>query len=233
MSSPTKRQVALDLETTGLTEDNRVIEIGCVEIIDRKLTGRELQHYVNPEREIEQGAQEVHGITEERLRGCPKFADIMDEVLEFVKGAEVLIHNAPFDEGFLDRELEHAGRPDKKFRDYCKVTDTLVLAKKRLSVRSSLDQLCDYYDVDRSHRKQHGALVDSRLLAHVYLRLTGGQMGLTWEARKGSNSAKKPITVEIPVLEPTAEEKAQHEEFLDMLEKQCGEDRACVWRSLG
>ncbi|MDE0302016.1 MAG: DNA polymerase III subunit epsilon [Gammaproteobacteria bacterium] len=231
MSDSVSRQVALDLETTGLTVGNRIIEIGCVEIIDRDLTGRQYQSYVNPDCEIEEGAQRVHGITTDQLVGKPRFPEILDEVLEFVKDAEVLIHNAGFDLGFLNHELELAGRADK-FEDCClKVTDTLMLAREKSSGGSSLDQLCDFYQVDRRQREWHGALLDAQLLAHVYLRMTGGQMGLSLEVqtrRRRTNVEKAPI----PVLRAGPEERRSHEEFLGVIQAESEEGRACVWQEL-
>ncbi len=231
MSDSISRQVALDLETTGLTVGNRIIEIGCVEIIDRDLTGRQYQSYVNPDCEIEEGAQRVHGITADQLVGKPKFPEILDEVMEFVKDAEVLIHNAGFDLGFLNHELELAGRADK-FEDCClKVTDTLMLAREKSSGGSSLDQLCDFYQVDRRQREWHGALLDAQLLAHVYLRMTGGQMGLSLEVqtrRRRANVEKAPI----PVLRAGPEERRSHEEFLGVIQAESEEGRACVWQEL-
>ena len=231
MSDSISRQVALDLETTGLTVGNRIIEIGCVEIIDRDLTGRQYQSYVNPDCEIEEGAQRVHGITAEQLVGKPRFPEVLDEVLEFVKDAEVLIHNAGFDLGFLNHELELAGRADK-FEDCClKVTDTLMLAREKSSGGSSLDQLCDFYQVDRRQREWHGALLDAQLLAHVYLRMTGGQMGLSLEVqtrRRRANVEKAPI----PVLRAGPEERRSHEDFLGVIQAESEEGRACVWQEL-
>lgn len=231
MSSPIRR-VALDLETTGLTVGNRVIEIGCVEIIDRDLTGRQYQSYVNPNCEIEEGAQRVHGITSEQLVGEPKFPEILDEVLEFVKDAEVLIHNAGFDLGFLNHEMKLAARGDK-FEDCClKITDTLMLAREKSSGGSSLDQLCDFYQVDRRQREKHGALLDAQLLAHVYLRMTGGQMGLSLEVQTRRRRAKVEEAI-IPVLKASPEERNRHEEFLDIIQKQCEDGQDCVWRKSG
>ena len=231
MSDSISRQVALDLETTGLTVGNRIIEIGCVEIVDRDLTGRQYQSYVNPDCEIEEGAQRVHGITAEQLVGKPRFPEILDEVLEFVKDAEVLIHNAGFDLGFLNHELELVGRADK-FEDCClKVTDTLMLAREKSSGGSSLDQLCDFYQVDRRQREWHGALLDAQLLAQVYLRMTGGQMGLSLEVqtrRRRVNVEKAPI----PVLRAGPEERRSHEEFLGVIQAESEEGRTCVWQEL-
>ena len=232
MNEPISRQVALDLETTGLTAGNRIIEIGCVEIIGRDLTGRQYQSYVNPRCEIEEGAQRVHGITSEQLVGKPEFPEILDEVLEFVQDAEVLIHNADFDLGFLNHEMKLARRGDK-FEDCClKVTDTLMLAREKSSGGSSLDQLCDFYQVDRTQRERHGALLDAQLLAHVYLRMTGGQMGLSLEARTRRRRAKVEGAV-IPVLQASPEERRLHEEFLDVIQDECEGDQGCVWRKLG
>jgi len=232
MSSSMPRRVALDLETTGLTAGNRVIEIGCVEIIGRDLTGRQYQSYVNPDHEIEEGAQRVHGITTEQLIGKPQFPEILDDVLEFVKDAEVLIHNAGFDLGFLNHEMKLAGRGDK-FEDCClKITDTLMLAREKSSGGSSLDQLCDFYQVDRRQREKHGALLDAQLLAHVYLRMTGGQMGLSLEAQTRRRRAKVEEAV-IPVLQATPEERRLHEEFLDVIRDQCEDGQDCIWRKSG
>ena len=231
MSGSISRQVALDLETTGLTAGNRIIEIGCVEIIDRSLTGRQYQSYVDPGREIEEGAQRVHGITSEQLMGKPKFPEIFDDFLEFVKGAEILIHNAGFDLGFLNHEMELMGRDDK-FEDCClKITDTLMLAREKSSGGSSLDQLCDFYQVDRRDREKHSALLDAQLLAYVYLRMTGGQMGLLLEAQTRRRRAKAKKT-SIPVLRASPEERSLHEEFLNIIQDQCEEGQDCVWRKL-
>ena len=231
MSDPAPRQVALDLETTGLTAGNRVIEIGCVEIMGRDLTGRQYQAYVNPECEIEEGAERVHGITVEQLAGKPKFPEILDEVLEFVKDAEVLIHNAEFDLGFLNHELELAGRADT-FEDCClKVTDTLVMAREKSAGGSSLDQLCDFYQVDRTEREKHGALLDAQLLAQVYLRMTGGQMGLSLEVQTRRRRANVEKTA-IPVLRAGLEERRLHEEFLGIIQDKSEEGRDCVWQRL-
>ena len=231
MSDSLSRQVALDLETTGLTVGNRVIEVGCVEIIDRDLTGRQYRSYVNPDCAIEEGAQRVHGITADRLVGKPRFPEILDEVLEFVKDAEVLIHNAEFDLGFLNHELKLAGRAEK-FEDCClKVTDTLALAREKSPGGSSLDQLCDFYQVDRRQRELHGALLDAQLLAQVYLRMTGGQMGLSLEAqtRRRRTSTEK---ASIPVRQASPEERRLHEEFLGVIQAETEAGRACIWQEL-
>lgn len=174
------RQIVLDTETTGLSAEDghRIIEIGCVEILGRRLTGRRLHLYINPEREIDQGALEVHGLTLERLRDEPRFAEVADRIAGFVEGAELLIHNAAFDIGFLEAEFRRIGRP--RFSSLvAAVTDTLVLARElHPGRRNSLDALCERYEVSNAHRKLHGALLDAELLADVYLCMTRGQDSL-------------------------------------------------------
>jgi DNA polymerase-3 subunit epsilon len=174
------RQIVLDTETTGLSAEDghRIIEIGCVEIVGRRLTGRQLHLYINPEREIDQGALEVHGLTRERLRDEPRFAEVADRIAGFVEGAELLIHNAAFDMGFLEAEFRRLGRPT--FRSLVgAVTDTLALARElHPGRRNSLDALCERYEVSNAHRKLHGALLDAELLADVYLCMTRGQDSL-------------------------------------------------------
>ena len=231
MNEQAHRQVVLDLETTGLTKGNRVIEVGCVEIIGRNLTGREFHHYVNPEgHKIESGALQVHGITNEQLEGEPVFREILDDLLEFVRGAEVLIHNSSFDQGFLDFEMERAGRPDS-FGDHCrKVTDTVELAREKSPGGNSLDQLCDFYQVDRGERALHGALLDARLLAQVYLRMTSEQMGLTLGARARRRQQTGAGEVPVQAFVAADEDRQAHEEFLDLVETRCTADRHCVWR---
>src|SRR5713226_4016121 len=174
------RQVVLDTETTGLEveQEHRIIEIGCVEIFNRRLTGRRFHQYLNPERDIEEGAALVHGLTRERLAKEPTFAQVHLEFLEFIRDAELIIHNAPFDVAFLDAELK---RIELKHRvaDLCRVLDSLALARQmHPGQRNSLDALCKRYSVDNSHRGYHGALLDERILADVYLAMTGGQGAL-------------------------------------------------------
>lgn len=189
-----KRQIVLDTETTGLSArtGDRVIEIGCVELINRKLTGNNFHRYINPERDSEEGALAVHGLTTEFLSDKPKFAEIADEFCEYIKGAEVVIHNAPFDVGFLNAEFARLGLP--LFSDYVEaVTDTLVQAKElHPGKRNSLDALCDRYEVSNSHRKLHGALLDAELLADVFLAMSRGQNSFAIEVEE---------TVEIKVVE--------------------------------
>ena len=173
------RQVVLDTETTGLTAEDghRIIEIGCLEIVNRRITGNTLHFYLNPEREIDEGARAVHGISLDMLRDKPRFPEVASELLAFLADAEVLIHNAPFDLGFLEAELARAGLP--RFAGHCRVLDTLVLARElHPGKRNSLDALCERYGVSNAHRKLHGALLDAELLADVYLAMTRGQESL-------------------------------------------------------
>jgi len=172
------RQIALDTETTGLEpkEGHRIIEIGCVELIDRRLTGNHFHQYLNPEREIDAGALSVHGLSNQFLQDKPIFSAILKDFLEFIDGAELVIHNAPFDVGFMQHELRLAGHKPFHIKYYCQVIDTLQLArKKHPGQRNSLDALCKRYRIDNSHRQFHGALLDAEILSQVYLAMTGGQ----------------------------------------------------------
>jgi DNA polymerase-3 subunit epsilon len=175
------RQIVLDTETTGLStaQGHRIIEIGCIEMVNRRLTGREFHRFLNPERDIDEGAEAVHGISREQLETEPCFHEIVDEFLEFVKDAELVIHNAEFDVGFLEHELQLMKHPQPQITDHCLVLDTLSLAREiHPGQRNSLDALCKRYEVDASKRDVHGALIDSELLARVYLAMTGGQSSL-------------------------------------------------------
>ena len=175
------RQIVLDTETTGLetSQDHRIIEIGCVEMVNRKLTGRHYHQYINPERKIDEGAMEVHGITDEYLQDKPLFSAISSEFLDFLDGAELIIHNAPFDLGFINHELKKLGKKTPLLESSCRVIDTLGLARqKHPGQKNSLDALCKRYGVDNSQRDLHGALLDSEILADVYLLMTGGQVNL-------------------------------------------------------
>src|SRR5262249_10285212 len=176
------RQIVLDTEPTGLEPElgHRIIEIGCVEIVNRRHTGRTFHHYLNPEREIDKGALEVHGITLEQLLNKPRFADIADELMAFISGAELVIHNAAFDVAFLDHELRKVPAfASRVVNGECRVLDSLALARQmHPGQRNNLDALCKRYSVDNSHRELHGALLDARILADVYLAMTGGQVGL-------------------------------------------------------
>jgi len=172
------RQIVLDTETTGLDvqEQHRVVEIGCVELLNRRLTGRSFHRYLNPERDIDTDAQQVHGLSRERLAAAPTFAQVHDEFMEFVRDAELIIHNAPFDIAFLNAEIERLRVGSGKITDFCRVLDTLALARQmHPGQRNGLDALCKRYSVDNSHRELHGALLDARILAEVYLAMTGGQ----------------------------------------------------------
>jgi DNA polymerase-3 subunit epsilon len=236
------RQIVLDTETTGLepAEGHRIIEIGCVEMINRRLTGNRYHQYLNPDREIDPGAIEVHGITNEMLADKPRFTDVAREFLEFVRGAELIIHNALFDVGFLNHELVRAGAENKhgRIEDWCTVTDTLKLARSlRPGQKNDLDSLCRHYGVDNSARTLHGALLDAEILADVYLAMTGGQTGLFEDAR-GPASKATAATSEIrrldgnrprlPVPAPTPEEWAAHESWMQDIDKKSG--GKCVWK---
>jgi len=230
------RQVVLDTETTGLDpqQGHRIIEIGAVELIDRRLTGNHFHQYLNPERDIEDGALEVHGISREFLQDKPLFADIAPEFLAFIEGAELLIHNAPFDIGFLDMELSLQSNPIR-IESHASVLDTLELARDlHPGQRNSLDALCRRYEVDNSSRKLHGALLDAEILADVYLAMTGGQsdLVLSFEASaqdvagEAFNVSDRPP---IQVLLPTDEEAAQHEARLQTIREKSGH---CLWLDL-
>ncbi|MDF3035732.1 MAG: dnaQ [Paucimonas sp.] len=231
------RQIVLDTETTGLNprSGDRIIEIGCVELINRQLTGNNFHFYVNPERDSEEGALAVHGLTTEFLSDKPKFAEIADELRDYVKGAEIIIHNAPFDVGFLDAEFGRLGLTDFA-KHALKITDTLVLAKEmHPGKRNSLDSLCERYGVSNAHRALHGALLDAELLAEVYLAMTRGQNSLTMDlgenSRAGDSDAVLAIPVaEVIVLHASGEELAEHENLLDGIDKEA--KGACVWRAL-
>lgn len=193
------RQIVLDTETTGINpaQGHRIIEIGCVELVDRKLTGNHYHQYINPEREVEQGAIDVHGITNEFLADKPVFSTIADEFLEFIKGAQLVIHNAPFDVGFIEHEFGLNGENGFTLAEYCTVLDTLELARDmHPGQKNSLDALCRRYDIDNSQRELHGALLDSEILADVYLRMTGGQMAMNLgQEASGPGSANPAMAI--------------------------------------
>ncbi|MBT3029612.1 MAG: DNA polymerase III subunit epsilon [Candidatus Thiodiazotropha sp. (ex Lucina pensylvanica)] len=228
------RQIVLDTETTGLEPEHghRIIEIGCVEMVDRRLTGNNFHQYLQPEREIDAAAVEVHGITNEFLEDKPKFGDVAQDFIEYVSGAELIIHNAPFDVGFLDHEfhlMESAARIDS----LCAVTDTLVMAKKmHPGQRNSLDALCKRYDFDNSHRELHGALLDAEILADVYLMMTGGQASLVLDGVASDEFGDDSVDSiqrlpsnrpKLKVVHADQQELAAHEQQL----KAMGE--ACIW----
>lgn len=229
------RQIVLDTETTGLNPrtGDRIIEVGCVEIVNRKLTGNNFHRYINPERDSDEAALAVHGLTTEFLSDKPKFAEIVEELREYVAGAEVIIHNAPFDLGFLNHEFQRLGLPS--FTSHCAgVIDTLVQAKElHPGKRNSLDALCDRYDISNAHRKLHGALLDSELLADVYLAMTRGQNSLTMdvavESSAGGELGDAGPLGEIIVVAASAEELAAHEDVLAGLDKNV--KGSCLWRN--
>lgn len=229
------RQIVLDTETTGLNPrtGDRVIEIGCVELKNRMLTGNNYHRYINPERDSEEGALAVHGLTTEFLSDKPKFAEIAQELRDYIQGAELIIHNAPFDLGFLNHEFKLLGLPP--FVDHASgVIDTLVNAKElHPGKRNSLDALCDRYGVSNSHRVLHGALLDAELLADVYLSMTRGQNSLSMdmeeESSGGGGLLEAVALAEITVLKASAEELAEHDSLLGGLDKQV--KGSCVWRN--
>jgi DNA polymerase-3 subunit epsilon len=231
------RQIFLDTETTGLSPDNgdRIIEIGCVELLHRKLTGNNLHLYINPERDSHEDALRVHGITTEFLKDKPKFAEVVDQFLDYIEGAEVIIHNAPFDIGFLNKELELQGR--KPLVNYIEgVIDTLVMAKEMFpGKRNSLDSLCDRLEVDNSGRTLHGALLDAELLADVYINMTRGQDALLMEVDSGDDQVHSTERVDLssyqlPVIAASEQELTQHDDVLTQLDKSSG--GKTVWRNL-
>ncbi|GAB3381114.1 DNA polymerase III subunit epsilon [Spongiibacter taiwanensis] len=233
------RQIVLDTETTGLdpNQGHRIIEIGCVELVDRKLTGRHYHQYINPGREVDAGAVEVHGITNEMLADKPTFSAIVDDFLDFIRGAELVIHNAPFDVGFIDAELRHELR-EETVNSLCTVVDTLVMARqKHPGQRNSLDALCQRYMVDNSQRDLHGALLDAEILADVYLLMTGGQTKLALSAEEGddgearSDNAIRRLSSQRPplrVISANSEELAAHNKLLDIVDKASG--GTSLWR---
>jgi DNA polymerase III subunit epsilon len=232
---PAMRQIVLDTETTGLSAEggDRIIEIGCVELLARKLTGNNKHFYLNPERDSHEDALKVHGISNEFLRDKPKFSGVADELLEYVAGAEIIIHNAAFDVAFLNRELELLGRP--AFTTYVgEVTDTLAMAKGLYpGKRNSLDALCDRLGVDNSGRTLHGALLDAELLADVYINLTRGQDALLIDLAVSDTIGGIVTRVDLtaftlPVLLASDQEAAAHEEVLNQLDKASG--GKTLWR---
>ena len=231
------RQVILDTETTGLSArmGDRIIEIGCVEMQSRRLSGNNWHRYINPERKSEEGALAVHGIADDFLLDKPKFRDIAREFLDYIRGAEIIIHNAAFDVDFLDAELELAGLG--KFSTYClAVIDTLKMAKSlHPGKRNSLDALCERYQIDNSHRTLHGALLDAELLAEVYVSMTRGQDSLAIEVEADQpGSAAMAAWLDrprLPVLAPTADELAAHESTLAKIETES--KGKCLWLKLG
>jgi len=230
------RQIALDTETTGLSvaHGHRIIEIGCIELVNRRLTGREFHRYLNPDRDIEAGAERVHGISLADLETAPRFGEIADELLDFIAGAELVIHNAEFDVGFIENELRLMQHGKPKVDEHVSVLDTLALARElHPGQRNSLDALCKRYAVDASRRNVHGALIDAELLARVYLAMTGGQTALSLDAESGSSAnidraaakGRHAGDLDLVVIRASSEEAAAHEALLDKL-REAGN---CVW----
>jgi DNA polymerase-3 subunit epsilon len=234
------RQVIFDTETTGLdpTQGHRIIEVGAIEVIGRRKTGRTFHKYFKPDREVEAGALAVHGITNEFLNTQPRFGELADELLEFLNGAELVIHNASFDIGFMDAELTRLKRK-RSIREICGVVDTLTLARKlHPGQRNSLDALCKRYEVDNSNREYHGALLDAQLLLDVYLAMTGGQTKLILDEARPSGQPNSDATKSswsrpagtLAVLSADAAELTAHEAVLTTLDKTSG--GKTVWRKL-
>lgn len=231
------RQIVLDTETTGLEPEqgHRIIEIGCVEIVNRRLTGNHYHQYLQPDREIDAGAVEVHGITVEFLADKPRFADVIHDFLEFVSGAELIIHNAPFDVGFINHELRMIDAGHASIETVCGVVDTLQMARRlHPGQKNSLDALCKRYGIDNSQRTLHGALLDAEILADVYLTMTGGQVTLELESVESIGGSIEAIVrktrdriLELPVIRATAEELAAHRAFLEKIRDASGGD--CLW----
>lgn len=228
------RQIVLDTETTGLeaVQGHRVIELGCVELVNRRLTGGHFHYYLNPDREIDTGALEVHGITAEFLLDKPRFEDIAAEFLEFIRDAELVIHNAEFDVGFLSRELQLADAGYGPLEQHCdNVLDTLAMARKlHPGQRNSLDALCKRYQIDNAHRELHGALLDAEILADVYLAMTGGQTSLVLEttpAQRNVSPVARAERVPLPVIQPDEQELALHEAWLREIDEQA--PGGCLW----
>lgn len=234
------RQVVLDTETTGLEvrQGHRLVEIACVELVERRLTGRHYQTYLNPDRAIDEGARQVTGIEDEFLLDKPRFGDVVDEFLAFIDGAELIIHNASFDIGFLDAELARLSPPRSRIGDMCSVLDTLAMARERYpGQRNSLDALCKRLGVDNSRRDLHGGLIDAQLLADVYLAMTSGQVGFdlgfdgATEQRDVVVMAPASLHVRPRVLRASADESQLHEQRLDALDSSAGGQS--LWRRLG
>ena len=235
------RQVILDTETTGMNQSggahylgHRIIEIGCVEVINRRLTGNHYHVYIKPDRLVDEEAIRVHGITDAFLADKPPFSAIVDEFIQFIRGAELVIHNAPFDVGFMDYEFEKLGL-GLKTQQICSVTDTLVMARRLFpGKRNSLDALCGRYYIDNSHRTLHGALLDAEILADVYLLMTGGQTRLELVSvdsaeKKGSDVQALDVRPqgELKIVRASADELAAHDKRLDLVAKKGGR---CLWR---
>ncbi len=235
------RQIILDTETTGLEPEqgHRIIEIGCVELLNRRKSGRTFHRYLRPDREVDRGAQQVHGLTNEFLAQQPRFADVVDDLLEFISGAELIIHNAAFDLAFLDAEFKRLPGPLRQTRSLCSVIDTLPMARlMHPGQRNSLDALCKRYGIDNSHRELHGALLDAQILLEVYLAMTGGQttliLGETTESRldvafEAVAAVIRPRGL-LRVLRATDDERVAHERMLLAIDKSSG--GKTIWKQL-
>ena len=227
------RQIALDTETTGISTDegHRIIEIGCIEIENRRITGNEFHCYLNPEREIDEGATRVHGLTLEKLSNEPLFKEVAKDFLSFVSGAELIIHNAAFDVGFLNKEISLLEWDENSIEDHALVMDTLKMAREmHPGKKNSLDALCTRYEIDRSMRQVHGALIDADLLAKVYLAMTGGQDALDLDqpvlsSQETQTKNKENKNISLKVQKASIDELSEHEDFLSMMKKN-GE---CHW----
>ncbi|WP_271445788.1 DNA polymerase III subunit epsilon [Citrobacter sp. Awk 4] len=243
MNNTTNRVVVLDTETTGMNqigahyEGHKIIEIGAVEVVNRRLTGNNFHVYLKPDRLVDPEAFGVHGIADEFLLDKPMFAEVADEFLDYIRGAELVIHNASFDIGFMDYEFSKLNRDIPKTNTFCKVTDSLALARKMFpGKRNSLDALCSRYEIDNSKRTLHGALLDAQILADVYLMMTGGQttMAFTMEGESQQKLGESGIqrivrqAGRLRVVLATDEELAAHESRLDLVQKKGG---SCLWRA--
>ncbi|MDY6993211.1 MAG: DNA polymerase III subunit epsilon [Pseudomonadota bacterium] len=233
------RQIVLDTETTGLetTQGHRIIEIGCVEMVNRRLTHNHFHHYLQPDRAIDAQASNVHGITDAFLKDKPRFADIVVELIDFIKDAELIIHNADFDVSFINHELHLLHNNWQSVEYYCRILDTLALARRyHPGQKNSLDALCKRYHIDNTKRQLHGALLDAALLAEVYLAMTGGQVSLL--AIDEQSETQHVDTLQrmstqraaLPLIEPTIEELHAHEQFLAQMEQACGQE--CLWKRM-
>lgn len=235
------RQIVLDTETTGLepSQGHRIIEIGCVELVNRQLTGNHYHQYINPDREVEEGAIEVHGISNEFLANKPLFEDIVEDFIQFIEGAELIIHNAPFDVGFINHEFNLLGRNHRPVDKICAVIDTLAMARKlHPGQKNNLDALCKRYDVENAHRELHGALLDAEILADVYLRMTGGQVTLSL-GQQGNESEEQAVQSirrlpadrpPLTVIKADEQEVAAHRQRLQAIKD--ASNGECLWMQL-
>ena len=235
------RQIVLDTETTGLetTEGHRIIEIGAVELINRKQTDQSFHIYINPEREVDEGAASVHGMTLDDLQDKPLFKDIAEDFIQFINGAELIIHNAPFDVGFINYEFSLLEDSKTKVEEICTITDSLVVAREiHPGQRNNLDALCKRYNIDNSQRTLHGALLDAEILADVYLAMTGGQITFLADSNEinfkenysKQKKSKRKESLQLRIVEATDKELAEHEKWLDMLDQKS--ENGSLWRNL-